>query len=449
MASVYRRKNGKFAIRYRNEHGTWVSKVTAARTKAEATRLAHEAERRCERIRLGLEAAPGEASAWTMQELMDWWLDKHSVHMRSHDTNTGMVANHVAGSDLAATVVARVQKGELFQHLRGLRGVLSPKSINNLRGMFSSAFEAARDAGLLTRANPVKEVRPLKVPKTVAEILNPDEAAAMLHALGDDWRPLFATALYQALRKGELFALRKTDVDLVARRMTIRFSHDRDTTKGGHADVIPIADACIPYLAEAIHTSPSELVFPTADGSRRSRDTKLCDVLRRALGRAGVVTGYELRCRRQGCGHKIPSQTNEPKDCPRCGFRLWPVPKPRKVKFHELRHTTASLLIMAGASPAAVQKILRHADIRITMDTYTHFADGFLHDEIDRLRLPSPTPPSGPSATLATTVLPSPPSDSGPERKTPRGPFQPEFEWRARKDLNLRPSGSKPDALSD
>jgi hypothetical protein len=93
--------------------------------------------------------------------------------------------------------------------------------------------------------------------------------------------------------------LEKLDSLAADGRAAIRFSHDRDTTNGGHADAIPVADACVPYLATAMHASPSELVFPAADGSRRSQDTKLCDVLRRALGRAGVVTGYELRCRRR------------------------------------------------------------------------------------------------------------------------------------------------------
>ena len=45
----------------------------------------------------------------------------------------------------------------------------------------------------------------------------------------------------------------------------------------------------------------------------------------------------------------------------------------------------ASLLIMFGANPAAVQRILRRSDIRVTMDVYGYLAPGYLRSEIDRL----------------------------------------------------------------
>jgi integrase len=48
----------------------------------------------------------------------------------------------------------------------------------------------------------------------------------------------------------------------------------------------------------------------------------------------------------------------------------------KSIAFHDLRHT-ASLLMMAGASPAAVQRILRHRDPRITMEVYGHLTPGY------------------------------------------------------------------------
>jgi len=53
------------------------------------------------------------------------------------------------------------------------------------------------------------------------------------------FRPLFATAIYAGLRKGELRALRRADVDLERRLILVRRSGDRSTTKGGHADCRP------------------------------------------------------------------------------------------------------------------------------------------------------------------------------------------------------------------
>lgn len=55
-------------------------------------------------------------------------------------------------------------------------------------------------------------------------------------------------------------------------------------------------------------------------------------------------------------------------------MKLWPVGKVLPIRFHDTRHTTASLLMMFGANPAAVQRILRHSDICVTMDVYGHLA---------------------------------------------------------------------------
>ena len=53
-------------------------------------------------------------------------------------------------------------------------------------------------------------------------------------------------------------------------------------------------------------------------------------------------------------------------------LKLWPKALVRPIRFHDLRHTTASLLLMAGASTAAVQRILRHIDPRLTTEVYCH-----------------------------------------------------------------------------
>jgi len=77
----------------------------------------------------------------------------------------------------------------------------------------------------------------------------------VLQALSDVWRPLFATAIYTGLRKGELLGVRKTDVDLVGERITVTRTYDRDTTKSGHAEALPIATELMPYLRVAMDRS--------------------------------------------------------------------------------------------------------------------------------------------------------------------------------------------------
>src|SRR6202022_3694504 len=131
--------------------------------------------------------------------------------------------------------------------------------------------------------------------------LRTEQVPLLLAAVPDAWLAVFATALYTGLRKGELFGLRKSDVDLEHRMITVRRSYDRETTRGGHADAIPIAEALIPFLEEALPGSTGELVFPGPDGSMRSQEADPQKILRTAFARAGLVDHWVHTCRRCKC----------------------------------------------------------------------------------------------------------------------------------------------------
>jgi len=204
-------------------------------------------------------------------------------------------------------------------------------------------------------------------------------------------------------------------VDLNARLLTVARSYNRETTKGGHADRIPIAAELVPYLECAIKASPCEYVFPAPDGSMLRRDTGLETVLRRALGRAGIVLGWSHVCRRKGCGHIEKAPNAGLRRCPKDGRKLWPKPIVRPIRFHEMRHTTASLLMMAGANPAAVQRIMRHSGPKLTTEVYGHLAPGYLRAEVDRLSFGiAPSEPAKTQARVANLVPFVPPLS--PER---------------------------------
>jgi hypothetical protein len=220
------------------------------------------------------------------------------------------------------------------------------------------------------------------------------------------------------MRRGELLALQKSDIDLPAGLITVTRSHGRNTTKGEHAEVIPIANELAPYVRGAIKVSPSELVFPKPNGKRMRPDVALEGVLRSALARAGIVLGYEHVCRAKDCGHAEPVADATLRTCPKHGYKLWPKARVRPIRFHDLRHTTGSLLMMAGANPAAVQRILRHKDPRITTEVYGHLEPGYLRSEINRLRFEPDAAAARTddvvakkSAPLVTRLLPEPEKD--------------------------------------
>ena len=138
---------------------------------------------------------------------------------------------------------------------------------------------------------------------------------------------------------------------------------------------------------------------------RRSSGFSPERMLRRALAKAGIVEHYELKCRRQGCGFSIESETPDDQHCPRCNFKLWKTAIGRQLRFHDLRHTAATLMLQASTDLHAVQRILRHRNPQTTMRTYGHLQQDYLRDQIARMSMIPKAPPPTPPSTLATPVL--------------------------------------------
>ncbi len=385
MAYVYKRGD-KWYIGFRDNRGAWRAKATSARSKTEAKRLADELGFNHERQRLGLEPLPSSDGGGTLAELLRWWLLTYSAKSPSHDRNTSTIEKHLVSADIGQLRLQEITPAVIETFIEEKAELLAPQTLNHLRRFILTAFNRARRAGRWNGPNPVAEVRVRRVPKRKADFLRAHEVGAVLQAVPPRWQPLFASAIYTGLRKGELLGLRKSDVDFASRLIIATRSYDRETTKGGRAEAIPIAAALLPYLRAAMSTSASDLVFPDPQGRMLSRHTPLEEVLRRALKHAGVVEGWEHVCRKSGCAHAELAADDRVRRCPRHRMKLWPKARVRQIRFHDLRHTTASLLMMAGVNPGAVQRILRHSDPRITTETYGHLAPDYLRSEIDRLQ---------------------------------------------------------------
>jgi hypothetical protein len=119
--------------------------------------------------------------------------------------------------------------------------------------------------------------------------------------------------------------------------------------------------------------------------------------------------------------------------------------KVRPIRFHDLRHT-ASQLLMAGANPAAAQRILRHSDPRITTEVYGHLLPGYLRDEIGRLSVSwrvqdfaSRINRSPSVCYTGATVLPNP-RVRALRRPPPKRWDLKRLEKWAKKDSNLQPT---------
>lgn len=413
MACVYL-KRGTWYAQVKDVTGKRRQIALTATTKTEARRLALELERKVERQKLGLEAVQRDATL-TVGELCEWWLAAKCPEA-SRASDRSRLGKHVIATELGALPLSRVTPAAIEARLDAMAASgASPASVNHVRRKLHTIFRRATKAEKWAGPNPVDLTEPLPVPRRSYLTLSADEVRRLLSSSRPPWRWIFAAGLYTGMRKGELFALRKDHVHLEDEEIIVAASWARDTTKGGHADALPIAPQLRPHLEAAlVAAGRSDLLFPAppderrkGPGDMRSRHTKTEGYLRRALARAGIVVGYDHVCRRckgQGKAHVERHPDAAPRTCPACGMKLWPRAVPRPLRFHDLRHSTATLLFRAGVDAHHVQRVLRHASLDTTTGTYAHLIVDDLRDAVASL----PAAPTGglPAAAGRTSRLP-------------------------------------------
>ncbi len=169
--------------------------------------------------------------------------------------------------------------------------------------------------------------------------------------VGDRLRPLYVLAVTTGMRLGELLALRWANVDLPNHRLSIRGTLTRGEdglavteTKSGRARVVLLTAAAV----DALHP------HRTAQAAERLRAgtawSDLDFVFTNELGRPLDPSNVRLRSFRPAVE--------------RAGL-------PR-IRFHDLRHTAATLMLGEGVHPKVVSEMLGHAQIGITLDLYSH-----------------------------------------------------------------------------
>jgi integrase len=390
MASVFKREE-VWVVKWRNAAGRWRQERTSCDTKAEARAYARQLEHRADLQRKGLAPLDGPASM-TFGELLAWY-DTHHAHLVKSPSRRLTAGKNL--TELNALPLVEVTTARLEALLNEKSKTLKPETINSLRAFTHRLFNLASRADLWPLPNPVTRIPRAKVPKRPPSWLRPEEVSLVIPQVPERWRALFATAVYTGMRRGELVALQKRDVDLTSERpsITVCRSWDADSTKGREVRVIPLHPELIPFLSTAMNRSPSELVFPRADGSMHSEDINLPSLLRSAMARAGLVKGWVHKCR--WCGHQSDQVNDaELRRCPEagCGKKLWPSPVRRSERFHDLRHTTATLLLKAGTPLAMVQRLIGHSDPAITTEVYGHLEAEDARPHLERLTFPMPEP---------------------------------------------------------
>jgi len=265
---------------------------------------------------------------------------------KSDDRLVSVVTRYLIKSDLGAVKLDKVTSPMLLEAFAGYPD-LSPQTRNHLRRHARAVFRYAIQRGLYRGADPASAVPRETVKRKPLVTLEAGEAFALVRLTKQPWRGILAVALH-GLRKGEIWGLDLADVDIGRREMRVRRSHDHDTTKTSRERVVPIHPELLPMVVEA------------------------CEL---AIGRGGpLFPGRRGKRRNERASVEVPFAR---------ALRLAKVR--RHVRFHDLRHTAATLFLRAGVPMAHVSKILGHSSIRTTVDTYGHLVTEDLHAVIGRL----------------------------------------------------------------
>jgi hypothetical protein len=172
---------------------------------------------------------PEVGKATTFGELIDFWWKNYGTRLKSQ-TIKGSIEKHLRPA-LGALPLSSFTGLAMEQLLQSKAAELKPRTRNHLRAVVRRMFKVATRGGLWLGANPIDDVAIAEVPKTVASFLAVDEVGPFLSACHGQYRQIFATALFTGMREGELFGLRKQDVDWSSAEITVRKSWDGETTK--------------------------------------------------------------------------------------------------------------------------------------------------------------------------------------------------------------------------
>jgi len=244
-------------------------------------------------------------------------------------------------------------------HVRGLyrKKLESGSSARTVRYIHTTLHKALKQAvmdGLIPR-NVTETVKPPQPSREEMCPLTPEQAKLLLqvvHEAGDRLEALYVLAIHTGLRQGELLGLKWDDVDLEDGSLQVR--RTLTMTKDG-----------------PVFTSPK------TTGSRRSvkLTSKAIEALKRHLERQlGEIDKVGPLWSENGL--IFASETGEPLDR-RAVTKLKFKPLLKRaglpeVRFHDLRHTCATLLLTRNVNPKIVSEMLGHSTIAITLDTYSH-----------------------------------------------------------------------------
>lgn len=372
-----KRGNGEGSIYYRNSDKKWVGSVTLGKGKRKVIYGKTRKEVQ-EKLKIVLhdqqQGTLVTAQPQTVAHFLTDWLEnthRRRLRPRTYERYREALYLHIIPS-LGHIQLQKLtaQQVQAFYTRKADEG-LAPATIIYYHSVLHNALDTAVKWGLVVR-NVCDLVAPPRKDRFEIQPLTMEQMQHLLATLrGHKWEALFTLAMATGMRRGELLGLKWQDINFEAGRLQVRRVLSRVPTHMPAREHVYVeaepktqksrrSVMIAPFALEALKRHRvSQLEAKVKAGECwQEHDYVFCTLQGRHLGPNHVVVEFKKLLTRAG----LPN-----------------------IRFHDLRHSAATLLLSLGIHPKVVQELLGHTQISITMDVYSHVLPGMQQDAMRQL----------------------------------------------------------------
>ena len=304
--------------------------------------------------------------------LLGWMLEwmeqykKNVLKITTYENYLGYIRTHVQGSDIADIPLEKLSTSALqkFYNMK-LKGTaqrkqLSRRTVEYLHTIIGSALEQAYKNEMIAKNVNEFTVLPKKEEKEIEPLTIEDLEKVLRVAKETDLYSLILLEVFTGMRKGEILGLQWENVDLEKKVLWVRKNlcrvENNDEEDGRKTKLILLE----PKTKKSIREIPlsEEAVKVLKIHKRKQNEQKM--LYRDIYQDNGVVFA------------KADGSFEDPREVLRRFHKILKKAGVRKCRFHDLRHTFASILLNEGESMKVIQELLGHSTITTTMDIYSH-----------------------------------------------------------------------------
>jgi len=307
----------------------------------------------------GIHTQPGRL---TVGELLHNWLEgyvKTNCSQRTYESYESTVVHHLI--PVLGHIQLRQLRPQMIQAYYGKAcEKLSARSVHYHHRILSQSLKYAVRQGYLGR-NACEFVDPPSPHKKPMRTLTPGELEVLLeNTSSNHFYPVIYSAVSTGLRQAELLGLRWRDVDLDI-TMSISVSQVLYKRRG----VCRFNEPKTSHSRRRVAMTPKLALFLREYHAEREQ-------LYQQLGRQLTLDDLVFA--------SVEGKPIDPGVLSHNFARIAKRAGLENVRFHDLRHTFASLMLLRGAKPKVISEALGHASVAFTMDTYSHIIEGMQED---------------------------------------------------------------------